>query len=78
MAGLFTGAMTRERIANLPAEDWRRHNPEFQKPKLSKNLELVERLRAIGARNAKQVDGIVGALTFRLTPDEIKEIEVDR
>ena len=30
------------------------------------------------ARNAKQVDGIVGALTFRLTPDEIKEIEANR
>ena len=99
-SGLLTGAMTRERVANLPADDWRRQNPEFQEPKLSKNLALVERLRAIGARhdkspgevaiawtlrnpavtsaivgarNAKQVGGIIGAATFRLTPDEIKE-----
>jgi aryl-alcohol dehydrogenase-like predicted oxidoreductase len=31
--------------------------------------------KTIGARNAKQVEGIIGAATFRLTPDEIKEIE---
>jgi len=104
-SGLLTGAMTGGRITNLPADDWRRQNPEFQEPKLSKNLALVERLRTIGARhgkspgevaitwtlrnpavtgaivgtrNAKQVDGIIGAATFRLTPDEIKEIEANR
>src|SRR5258705_333772 len=27
-SGLLTGAMTRERIATLPADDWRAHNPE--------------------------------------------------
>jgi aryl-alcohol dehydrogenase-like predicted oxidoreductase len=32
----------------------------------------------VGARNAKQVDGIIGAATLRLTLDEIKEIEADR
>jgi len=31
--------------------------------------------KTIDARNAKQVEGIIGAATFRLTPDEIKEIE---
>jgi aryl-alcohol dehydrogenase-like predicted oxidoreductase len=104
-SGLLTGAMTRERVANLASDDWRRQNPEFQEPKLSKNVALVERLRSIGARhgkspgeiaiawtlrnpavtgaivgarNAKQVDGIVGAATFRLAPEEIKEIEADR
>lgn len=105
VSGLLTGAMTRERGANLPADDWRRGSPEFQEPKLSQNLALVERLRAVGAghgkspgevaiawtlrnqavtgaivgaRNPKQVDGIVGAAAFRLRPNEIKEIETDR
>ena len=32
----------------------------------------------VGARNAKQVDGIIGGGTFHLTPDEIEEIESDR
>ena len=102
VSGLLTGAMTHERVGNLPADDWRRGNAEFQEPKLSQNLALVERLRSIGARhgkspgelaiawtlrnsvvtgaivgarNAKQVDGIIGAASFRLTSEEITQIE---
>ena len=41
-AGLLTGAMTRERVANFTAEDWRKNLPNFQEPLLSRNLELVE------------------------------------
>ncbi len=52
-SGLLTGAMTRERAAALPADDFRSRNPEFQEPKLSKNIELVERLRRIGARHGR-------------------------
>jgi aryl-alcohol dehydrogenase-like predicted oxidoreductase len=52
-SGLLTGAMTRERAAALPDGDWRKKNPEFQEPKLSANLGLVERLRAVGARHGK-------------------------
>jgi aryl-alcohol dehydrogenase-like predicted oxidoreductase len=47
-AGLLTGAMTRERGANFSNEDWRRNLPNFQEPLLSRNLKLVESLRAIG------------------------------
>jgi aryl-alcohol dehydrogenase-like predicted oxidoreductase len=46
-SGLLTGAMTRERIANLPENDWRKRNAEFQEPRLSRNLALVEKLREI-------------------------------
>jgi aryl-alcohol dehydrogenase-like predicted oxidoreductase len=101
-SGLLTGAMTRQRVANLPQDDWRRNNAEFQEPKLSKNLALAERLRAVaerhgrtpgqaaiawtlrlpvvtgaivGARNAKQVEGVMGAGDWRLTPEEIAEVE---
>jgi aryl-alcohol dehydrogenase-like predicted oxidoreductase len=104
-SGLLTGAMTRERVANLPADDWRTRNSEFQEPNLSRNLALVERLRTIGARhrkspgeiaiswtlrnptvtgaivgarNAMQIEGIVDAASFRLTPDEIQEIDAER
>jgi aryl-alcohol dehydrogenase-like predicted oxidoreductase len=49
-SGLLTGAMTRERAASLPDTDWRSRDPEFQEPKLSKNLALVERLRKVGER----------------------------
>lgn len=101
-AGLLTGAMTRERVANFLPEDWRRNLPGFQEPALSKNLRLVDHLREIGKRhgrtpgevaiawtlnhravtaaivgfrNQRQVQGIVGAAVFRLTPAEIMEID---
>ncbi len=101
-SGLLTGAMTRERADALSASDWRSRDIEFQEPRLSKNLALVERLREIGerhgrppgqiaiawtlrnptvtgaivgARNAKQVEGNVGAADLSLTNEEIAEIE---
>jgi len=50
-SGLLTGAMTRERAAALPPDDFRSRNPEFKEPRLSKNIELVERLRKVGVRH---------------------------
>ncbi len=102
VSGLLTGAMTRERIAKMPADDWRRKNARFQEPQITRNLELVELLREIGkphgrspgevaiawtlrlpavtaaivgGRSAKQVEGVIGAATFRLKPEEIARIE---
>jgi len=49
-SGLLTGAMTRERISNLPEDDWRKHDPDFNEPNLSHNLALVYRLRTIATR----------------------------
>jgi aryl-alcohol dehydrogenase-like predicted oxidoreductase len=43
--------MTRERIAKLTADDWRRGSRNFQEPLLSHNLRLVELLREIGLRH---------------------------
>jgi aryl-alcohol dehydrogenase-like predicted oxidoreductase len=101
-SGLLTGAMTRERAAALPADDFRSRSPEFKEPRLSKNLELVERLRGVaarhnrtpgevaiawtlrqsavtgaivGARNAKQAEGVMRAADLKLTAEEIAEIE---
>ena len=44
-SGLLTGAMTSERAANLPENDWRKRDPEFIEPNLSQNLLLVDMLR---------------------------------
>src|ERR1700745_3944266 len=49
-SGLLTGAMTPERVAALPADDWRKRHPDFQEPRLSRNLRLVSLLRTIGKR----------------------------
>jgi len=101
-SGLLTGAMTRERIARLPKDDWRKTDAEFSEPRLSRNLALVERLREIGkrygrspgevaiawtlrnaavtgaivgARNARQADGVMRAGELRLSDKEVNEIE---
>ena len=101
VSGLLTGAMTAERIAAFPQDDWRRKAAEFNEPRLSRNLRLVELLRAIGnehsvspgvvavawtlhhpavtaaivgGRSAKQVEGVVPALHFRLGEDEFARI----
>jgi aryl-alcohol dehydrogenase-like predicted oxidoreductase len=52
-SGLLTGAMTRQRIAGLPADDWRKHHSDFQEPELSRNLRLVKLLQAIGRRHGR-------------------------
>jgi multidrug efflux system outer membrane protein len=64
-SGLLTGAMTRERAASLPANDWRSRNAEFQEPKLSQNLALVERLQAVGARHGRSPGQVAIAWTLR-------------
>ena len=63
-AGLLTGAMTRERVANFTAEDWRRNLPNFQEPLLSRNLRLVERLRDIGNRHKRTPGEVAIAWTL--------------
>jgi aryl-alcohol dehydrogenase-like predicted oxidoreductase len=49
VSGLLTGKMTAERIAAMPADDWRRNAVEFNEPRLSRNMKLVEQLREIGS-----------------------------
>jgi aryl-alcohol dehydrogenase-like predicted oxidoreductase len=64
-SGLLTGAMTRERIAKMPADDWRKRSPEFNEPWLSANLAVVERLRAVGERHSCSPGAVAIAWTLR-------------
>ena len=64
-SGLLTGAMTRERIATLPADDWRRDNPDFREPRLSRNLKLVALLQRIGARHGRTPAQVAVAWVLR-------------
>jgi aryl-alcohol dehydrogenase-like predicted oxidoreductase len=100
-SGLLTGAMSKERVANFPANDFRRNAKNYQEPLLSRNLAVADKLKQIGARhkvsagviaiawtlhnpaitaaivggrNAKQVEGVIPAATFRLTEPEYAEI----
>jgi aryl-alcohol dehydrogenase-like predicted oxidoreductase len=64
-SGLLTGAMTRERAASLPEDDWRRAHPDFTEPNLSHNLTLVEHLTAIANRHNCSVGEVAIAWTLR-------------
>ncbi len=64
-SGLLTGAMTRERIANFAEDDWRRRDPEFREPRLTRNLALAERLAAVGARYGRSAAEVAVAWTLR-------------
>ncbi len=63
--GLLTGAMTRERVASLPNDDWRKNNPDFREPKLTQALQQVERLRAVGSRRGRTPAEIAIAWVLR-------------
>jgi len=64
-SGLLTGTMTRERIAAFPEDDWRRGNRDYKEPKLTRNLELVELLREIGARHGRSPGEVAIAWVLR-------------
>jgi aryl-alcohol dehydrogenase-like predicted oxidoreductase len=64
-SGLLTGAMTRERIASLPDDDWRKHDPRFQEPQLSERLALVERLDAVARSHGVAPGAVAVAWTLR-------------
>jgi aryl-alcohol dehydrogenase-like predicted oxidoreductase len=64
-SGLLTGAMTRERIENLPDDDWRRSDLRFQEPRLSETLALVERLENVAERHDTTPGAVAIAWTLR-------------
>jgi aryl-alcohol dehydrogenase-like predicted oxidoreductase len=84
-SGLLTGAMTRERISKLPADDWRKHHPDFNEPALSANLALVERLRSVGRRHdsspgavavswALQNPAVTAAIVGARKPEQVNDM----
>jgi aryl-alcohol dehydrogenase-like predicted oxidoreductase len=63
-SGLLSGSMTRSRIQQFSADDWRRQNPNFQEPQLCRNLRLVELLREIGRRHRRTAGEVAIAWTL--------------
>jgi len=81
-SGLLTGSITRERVASLPENDWRRRSEQYQEPKLSRNLELVELLRPVAARAGCTLaelaiawslaqPGVTGAIVGARSPEQV-------
>jgi aryl-alcohol dehydrogenase-like predicted oxidoreductase len=64
-SGLLTGAMTRERIAQMPADDFRQRTISFKEPLLTRNLNLVELMRGIGNHHGRTPGEVALAWTLR-------------
>lgn len=62
--GLLTGAMTRDRIEGLPNDDWRKGDPEFIEPNISRNLVIVDRLKFIGNKYRRSAGEVAIAWTL--------------
>lgn len=84
-AGLLSGKMTRERVENLPSDDWRNNNDDFKEPQLSKNLARVEVLKEIGNEHSCTAGevaiawtllnpAITGAIVGMRRPDQVEGV----
>ncbi|HQD32430.1 MAG: aldo/keto reductase [Atribacterota bacterium] len=63
--GLLTGKFTPERVKNLPPDDHRRSDPQFNEPLLSINLELVEKLKPIAEKHGRTLAQLAIAWVLR-------------
>ena len=74
--------MTRERIAGLPDDDWRKKHKRFKEPEVTKNLKLAALMGEIGAgrgRTAGEVaiawtlehPAVTGAIVGMRSPEQV-------
>ena len=63
-SGLLSGAMTRERIAALPDDDWRKRDERFTEPALSRHLATVARLENVAERHGTTAGAVAIAWTL--------------
>jgi aryl-alcohol dehydrogenase-like predicted oxidoreductase len=84
-SGLLSGKMTRERIEELPEDDWRPRSPYFQEPMLTKNLWIADLLKLIGGGHGLSAGAaaiawtlrnpsVTGAIVGARRPDQIDDI----
>jgi aryl-alcohol dehydrogenase-like predicted oxidoreductase len=81
-SGLLTESFSSERVAEFAADDWRRRGPEFQEPRLGRNLALREALRPLARTHHTTVSaiavawdlawpGVSGAIVGARSPEQI-------
>jgi aryl-alcohol dehydrogenase-like predicted oxidoreductase len=81
-SGLLTDRFSEERVAALAPDDWRRRSPEYQPPRLARNLALRDALRPIAERHGATVaatavawtlawPGITGAIVGARSPEQV-------
>lgn len=81
-SGLLTDGFTAERVKQMASDDWRRKSPDFQEPRLSRNLALRDALKPIAQRHGTSVSsvaiawtlstpGVTGAIVGARTPAQV-------
>jgi aryl-alcohol dehydrogenase-like predicted oxidoreductase len=81
-SGLLSGAMTAERVAGLPDDDWRRDHPDFTGAGLTRNLALAAALDPVAQRHGVPAgavavawtlgwDGVTGAIVGARRPEQV-------
>lgn len=64
-SGLLSGRMTRERVAGLPEDDWRRKATWFNEPHLTRGLRVADVLGEIGRAHGRTAGHVAIAWTLR-------------
>jgi aryl-alcohol dehydrogenase-like predicted oxidoreductase len=81
-SGLLTDHFTAASVRALAEDDWRRRHPEFQEPRLTRNLALRDALRPIARRHHVNVStiavawtlawpGVTGAIVGARSPEQV-------
>jgi aryl-alcohol dehydrogenase-like predicted oxidoreductase len=81
-SGLLTDSFEAERVSTLAPDDWRRRSPEYQPPRLGRNLSLRDALRPIAAKHGTTVSavavawtlawpGVTGAIVGARSPEQV-------
>ena len=81
-SGILTDAFSKERVAAMASDDWRKRGPQFQEPSLSRNLALRDALRPIAERHGVPVSavavawtlawpGVTGAIVGARSPEQV-------
>ncbi|HEX6534600.1 MAG TPA: aldo/keto reductase [Gemmatimonadaceae bacterium] len=63
-SGLLTDGFSTARVHQLAEDDWRRRSPEFQPPRLERNVALRDALRPIAERHGTTVSSVAVAWTL--------------
>ena len=63
-SGLLTGGITRERLAAMPDDDWRKTDPRFTEPELTRNLAAASALQDIANRHDTTAGAVAVAWTL--------------
>jgi aryl-alcohol dehydrogenase-like predicted oxidoreductase len=81
-SGLLTDRFSAERMKAMAADDWRRQAPDFNPPRLGRNLALRDALRPVAERHEATVaeiaiawtltgTGVTGAIVGARTPEQV-------